>query len=68
MGPCAAEPVAPGEEQVVFSRTAGVVASKVSYMDVIDPANDWQVLENPVSSTEIQKDFLPKLVEVGEAQ
>ncbi|CAM9843932.1 unnamed protein product, partial [Ectocarpus sp. 12 AP-2014] len=47
MGPCAAEPVAPGEEQVVFSRTAGVVASKVSYMDVLDPANDWQVLENP---------------------
>ncbi|CAM9884621.1 unnamed protein product, partial [Ectocarpus fasciculatus] len=47
MGSSAAEPVAPGEEQVVFSRTAGVVASKVSYMDVLDPANDWQVLENP---------------------
>lgn len=42
------EHVAPGEEQVVFSRTAGVVASKISYMEILDPANDWQMLESPV--------------------
>eukprot|EP00752_Nemacystus_decipiens_P018532 g16615.t1 len=47
MAPAAVEHVAPGEEQVVFSRTAGVVASKVSYMGVLDDANDWQVLESP---------------------
>lgn len=40
---------APGEEQVVFSRKAGVVASKISYVDVLDSANDWQILESPVS-------------------
>lgn len=39
---------APGEEQVVFSRKAGVVASKISYVGVLDSANDWQVLESPV--------------------
>ena len=44
----AAEHAAPGEEQVVFSRTAGVVASKVSYIDVLDSTNDWNILENPV--------------------
>ncbi|CAN0338114.1 unnamed protein product, partial [Ascophyllum nodosum] len=43
----AAEHAAPGEEQVVFSRTAGVVASKVSYIDVLDSTNDWNILENP---------------------
>ena len=48
MAPAAVEHVAPGEEQVVFSRTAGVVASKVSYMGVLDDSNDWQVLDNPV--------------------
>lgn len=41
------ECTAPGEEQVVFSRKAGVVASKISYVDVLDSANDWQVLESP---------------------
>ncbi len=53
MAPAAAaavEHAAPGEEQVVFSKTAGVVASKVSYLPVLDDANDWKVLENPVSS------------------
>lgn len=48
MATAGAEHAAPGEEQVVFSRTAGVVASKVSYMDILDAANDWQVLESPV--------------------
>lgn len=42
------EHVAPGEEQVVFSRKAGVVASRVSYVDLLDSANAWQVLESPV--------------------
>lgn len=42
------EHAAPGEEQVVFSRTAGVVASKVSYMGLLDEANEWQVLKSPV--------------------
>ncbi|CAM9873098.1 unnamed protein product [Pylaiella littoralis] len=41
------EHAAPGEEQVVFSRTAGVVASKVSYMGLLDEANEWQVLKSP---------------------
>ena len=44
----AMEHTAPGEEQVVFSRKAGVVASKISYVDILDSANDWQVLESPV--------------------
>lgn len=50
MEPSGGENAAPGEEQVVFSRTAGVVASKISYMDVLDSANDWHVLESPVSN------------------
>lgn len=44
----ASEHAAPGEEQVVFSRKAGVVASKVSYMDILDSANEWKALESPV--------------------
>lgn len=46
------EHTAPGEEQVVFSRTAGVVASKISYVDILDSANDWQVLESTVSGND----------------
>lgn len=42
------EHAAPGEEQVVFSTKAGVVASKVSYIDVLDANNEWQILESPV--------------------
>ena len=42
------EHTAPGEEQVVFSRKAGVVASKISYVGLLDCENDWQVLESPV--------------------
>lgn len=39
---------APGEEQVVFSTKAGVVASKTSYIDVLDANNEWRILESPV--------------------
>lgn len=42
--------LAPGEEPAVFARKAGVVASKVSYVDLLDKkGNNWKVLENPVS-------------------
>lgn len=40
--------LAPGEEPAVFARKAGVVASKVGYLDVLDSANDWEELEAAV--------------------
>lgn len=41
--------LAPGEEPAVFARKAGVVASKISYLDVLDSTNDWEELEAAVS-------------------
>lgn len=44
----AADHLAPGEEPAVFARKAGVVASKISYLDILDSTNDWEELEAAV--------------------